>query len=136
MPRVLIATLCDDVREEVHGKHSIMGVFNQFNISDFRNPVNSFWIFARIEFEQDGEYSIGFQLRAVEGQPVLFNVDGGISLQSKNTSEIRPVGDIKVRVDGLRFPRHGIYELAILFDNNILQTMPIQVFVPQTPYVQ
>jgi Family of unknown function (DUF6941) len=135
MPRVLIATLCDDVRDEVRGKNSLMGVFNQFTISDFRNPVNSFWIFARIEFEQGGEYPITFEFRTVEGHKI-FEVQAGINIQQTRPSQIRPVGDLKFRVNALRFPRHGAYELAIRSKDTVLQTVPVEVVVPQTPYVQ
>lgn len=135
MPRALIATLCDDVREEVHGKNSLMGVFNQFRIADFRNPVNTFWIFARIEFEEEGEFPFAFEFRAIEGQS-LFRITGAVNVRGQSGSNIPPVADLKFRADGLRFPRHGIYELAIFVKEKIIQTVPVEVITAKSPYVQ
>ena len=135
MPRVLIATLCDDVREEVGGKNSLMGVFNTFYVSDFRNPINTFWIFARLEFDQDGEYPIVVEFRTIEGQSI-FQVRGNVNVQRSQQSQIEPTANLKFRVIGLRFPRHGVYELAILHNDQMLHRVYVEVVVPPPRFVQ
>jgi len=112
-----------------------MGVFNLFGISDFRNPVDSFWIYARIEFEQEGEYPVGFEFRTIEGEPI-FQVNASISLEQKPSSQLKPVGELKFRVNGFRFPRQGVYELAVKVNNKVEQTVPVEVIVPKAPYRQ
>jgi hypothetical protein len=133
MPRALVTTLCDDVREELRGKHSVMGIFNRFIVSDFRNPVNTFWIYARIELEQDGEYEFAFRFRTIEGENI-FQVNAHLTTQSEG--QIPPATDLKIRIDGLRFPRHGVYELALLHHDQVLSTVPIEVVVPSPRYIQ
>ena len=108
-----------------------MGIFNQFTISDFRNPVNSFWIFARIEFEQEGEYPITFEFRTVEGDKI-FEIQANVILQQARPSQLRPAGDLKIKFNTLKFPRHGSYELAIRSKDTLLQTVPVEVVVCQT----
>src|SRR5688572_5065432 len=68
MTKVVLATLCDDVREEKTNKYSLMGVFNQFTVGDFRTPLPPFCIFASIGFDTPGAHSITIHFRRVEGE--------------------------------------------------------------------
>lgn len=141
MPKILVATLCDDVREEVSGKVSLMGTFNQFRVADFRNPMPPFWIFARMEFEQEGDYPSVVEFRTTEGQ-TIFQIKGVAQLRhalessDQPSSQARPVANLKFRVDNLRLPRHGFYELAFIHNNHCLQAIQIEVVVQPQPYVQ
>ena len=141
MPRILIASLCDDVREEVAGKVSIMGIFNQFRVADFRNPMPPFWIFARVEFEQEGDYPITMEFRTVEGQRI-FQVKGVAQLrtipeqQGQPSTLARPVANLKFKVDNFRLPRDGLYELAFFYNNQLLQTLQIEAVVQRPAFVQ
>ena len=141
MPRILIASLCDDVREELGGKVSIMGIFNQFRVVDFRNPMPPFWIYARVEFEQEGDYPITVEFRTVEGQRI-FQVKGVAQLrtladhQSQPSTLARPVANLKFKVDNFSLPRDGLYELAFFHNDQLLQTIQIEAVVQRPGFVQ
>jgi len=55
MAKLFFATLCDDVREEKSGKFSLMGIFDRFLVADFRASLPSFWLFAQIGFDTEGD---------------------------------------------------------------------------------
>lgn len=141
MPKILIATLCDDVRDEISGKVSIMGTFNQFRVADFRNAMPPFWIFARIEFEQEGDYPITTEFRAIEGQRI-FQIKGVAQVRTmpeplgRPPALVRPVANLKFKVDNLRLPRDGLYELAFLYNDRPLQTVQIEAIVQRPAFVQ
>ena len=141
MPRILIATLCDDVREEISGKVSIMGTFNQFRVADFRNAMPPFWIFARIEFEQEGDYPVVIEFRTIEGQRI-FQVKGIAQLRTmperpgQPPTLVRLVANLKFKVDNLKLPRDGLYELAFFHNEQLLQTVQIEAVVQRPQFVQ
>ena len=109
MPKVHFAMLCDDVRVELAGKFSLMGIFDQFQVSDFQNPLPSFYIVARVEFESEGSYPLVVQLRTLEGQSI-FNLSGKIQVQESTQGE--KIGNIRLRIDNLRLPLPGQYEFC------------------------
>jgi len=141
MPKLIIATLCDDVREESAGKVSIMGIFNQFQVGDFRNPMPPFWIYARIEFEQEGDYPVAIEFRTVEGQRI-FQVKGiaqvrtGPERPGQPTTLVRPIANLKFKVDNFTLPRDGLYEIAFFNDDQLLQTVQIEAVVQRPGFVQ
>lgn len=141
MPRILIATLCDDVREEISSKVSIMGTFNQFRVADFRNPMPPFWIFARIEFEQEGDYPVIIEFRTIEGQRI-FQVKGIAQLRTmpersvQPPTLVRPVANLKLKVDNFKLPRDGLYEIAFFHNDQLLQTVQIEAVVQRPAFVQ
>lgn len=140
-PRIVIATLCDDVREETAGKVSIMGIFNQFRVGDFRNPMRPFWIYARIEFENEGDYPITVEFRTIEGQSI-FQIKGVAQLRTiperpgQPSTLARPVTDLKFKVDNLRLPRDGLYEVAFSHNDQLLQTLQIEAVIQRPAFVQ
>jgi len=141
MPKVLIATLCDDVREEISTKVSIMGAFNQFRVGDFRNPMPPFWIFARIEFEHEGDYPITTELRTIEGQRI-FQIKAIAQVRTtpeplgQPPSLVRPLASLKFKVDNLKLPRDGLYEVAFFHNDQLLQTVQIEAVVQRPGFVQ
>ena len=71
MAKLFLATACDDVREEKSGKISLMGLFDRFIVADFRAPLPSFWLFAQIGFDGEGEHALTVEFRRVEGASVF-----------------------------------------------------------------
>ena len=141
MPKILIATLCDDVREEISGKVSIMGIFNQFRVADFRNAMPPFWIYTRIEFEQEGDYPITITFRTVEGQRIfqlkaVSQVRTTPERSGQPPTLVRPTADLKFKVDNFRLPRDGLYEIAFFNDDQLLQTVQIEAVVQRPGFVQ
>jgi hypothetical protein len=133
--------LCDDIREEVAGKLSLMGLFNQFRVADFRNPMPAFWIYARVEFEQPGDYEIRTELRTIEGQGI-FQLRGLTQLRPIATQPDRqaslalPTADLKFKIDNLTLPRDGLYEIALFYDDQLLQTLQIEAVVQRPGFLQ
>ncbi len=125
--------LCDDVRVELAGKFSLMGIFDQFQVSDFQNPLPSFYIVARVEFESEGSYPLVVQLRTLEGQSI-FNLSGKIQVQESTQGE--KIGNIRLRIDNLRLPRPGQYEFVLLYNDESLHVLPVAVIIPPQKYVQ
>jgi hypothetical protein len=135
---VLIITLCDDIREEVAGKLSLMGLFNQFRVADFRSPMPAFWIYARVEFEQPGDYEIRTELRTVEGQGI-FQLRGVTQLRPVPTQQASlalPTADLKFKIDNLTLPRDGLYEIALFYDDQLLQTLQVEAVVQRPGFLQ
>lgn len=141
MPRIFIATLCDDVREEISGKVSIMGTFNQFRVADFRNSMPPFWIYARIEFEQEGDYPITTEFRTIEGQRI-FQIKGVAHVRTmperpgQPPTLVRPVANLKFKLDNFKLPRDGLYELAFFHNDQLLQTVQVEAVVQRPGFVQ
>lgn len=141
MPKILIATLCDDVREEISGKVSIMGIFNQFRVADFRNAMPPFWIYTRIEFEQEGDYPVEITFRTVEGQRIfqlkaVAQVRTTLERSGQPPTLVRPTADLKFKVDNFRLPRDGLYEIVFFHNDQPLQTVQIEAVVQRPAFVQ
>ncbi len=135
MPKTLLAVLCDDVRLEQSNKFSLMGLFNQFQVRDFTQPLPSFHIFAQIGFEKEGDYQIEIELRTVEGENI-FRLEGLV--QATGTDRVRnsPVGTMIFKIGNLKIPRPGRYEFALKCSNQPLATIPFEAMVPKQPFVQ
>jgi hypothetical protein len=118
-----------------------MGTFNQFRVVDFRNPMPPFWIFARIEFEQEGDYPVVIEFRTIEGQRI-FQVKGIAQLRTMPERPghpptlVRPVANLKFKVDNFRLPRDGLYEIAFFHNDQLLQTVQIEAIVQRPGFVQ
>ncbi|MBI4522332.1 MAG: hypothetical protein HY695_00825 [Deltaproteobacteria bacterium] len=135
MPKTLLAVLCDDVRIEQGNKFSLMGLFNQFQVRDFTQPLPPFHIFAQISFEQEGDYPLEIELRTIEGEKIL---QLKALAQARGVDEVRnaPVGTIIFKIGNLKIPRPGQYEFALICNDQVLQTVPFRALVPKQPFVQ
>ncbi len=133
MPSVLFAVLCDDVRHEVAGKSSLMGIFSQFRVSDFRNPLPSFHLYAKIEFEQAGNFPIVVEFRTGGGERI-FQLRGSVEVGEQAQGRI--VGILDLRLENLRLPRHGDYEVVIIYNDQPLSVLPVEVVVPPQRVLQ
>jgi uncharacterized protein DUF6941 len=68
--KLFLATLCDDVREEKTGKFSLMGLFDRFIVADFRAPLPTFFLFAQIGCDSEGEHELAVEFKQVDGTSV------------------------------------------------------------------
>ena len=59
MPQLLLCTLCDDVRFELGNKHTLVGLFDTFNVADFAQPLPPFRVFARFALDAPGTHPVG-----------------------------------------------------------------------------
>ena len=60
MPQLLLCTLCDDVRFELGNKHTLVGLFDTFNVADFAQPLPPFRVFARFALDTPGSHEVPF----------------------------------------------------------------------------
>jgi len=135
MPRVLLAVLCDDVRQELGGKVSLMGIFTRFNVTDFTQPMPSFHVFAKIGFEAPGDYPIDVELRSSEGQR-MFQLQGMAHVEAQEQTTNLYVANLDLRMGSLKLPRPGGYEFALRCNNRQIGLVPFDAVVVTPPLVQ
>lgn len=125
MTRIILATLCDDVREE-KTKYSLMGVFNQFNVVDFRAPLPPFCIFATIGFDKAGSHAVSLEFRRIEGERI-FRAESNhdVSVQDLATMQFHAL--INLRLANLTLPGPGRYEFAFECDGQHTGTLFVNV---------
>ncbi|MSP40708.1 MAG: hypothetical protein EXR70_19655 [Deltaproteobacteria bacterium] len=135
MAKLILATLCDDVREEKTGKFSLMGVFDRFLVADFRAPLPTFWLFAQIGCASEGEHTLSVELRRVEGTSVA-RVE--IKHQSNARSAVTGLcaANINLRLEQLTIPGPGVYEFALHSDGEHLGSLPVEVLQPAPQLLQ
>jgi len=135
MAKLLLATLCDDVREEKTGKFSLMGLFDSFLVADFRAPLPAFWLFVQIGCDREGEHSLNVELRRVEGSSV-FRAEIKHQAVGKNGITGRYHANINLRFEPLTVPGPGAYEVALHSDGEHVGSLPIEVTQPPPRLVQ
>ena len=135
MPRVLLAVLCDDVRQELGGKVSLMGIFTKFNVRDFTQPMPSFHVFAQIGFEAPGDYPIDVELRASEGQRI-FQLQGMAHVEAQEQTMNLYTANLNLGMGNLKLPRPGAYEFALRCANQQIHVLPFDAVVVTPPLVQ
>ncbi len=135
MPKAFFAVLCDDVREEMRGKVSLMGIFSQFMVSDFSKPLPRFRLFAKIGFESDGNHPFTIRLRSGEGQKI-FEISGIANVRDEDEVTNLYMANLNLGFDDLKLPRPGIYELVFLYQEQAFHIVPLQAVVVKPPTLQ
>jgi hypothetical protein len=130
-----MAALCDDARQELRGKVSLMGIFSRFLVTDFSQPMPPFRIFAKLGFEDEGDHQIAVELRTSEGQRI-FQVHGLAHVQTKDQVTNLYTAEINLGIDSLKLPRPGSYEFAFLCNNQVFHVLPFDAEVVRPPLVQ
>jgi hypothetical protein len=135
MAKLFLVTACDDVREEKSGKVSLMGLFDRFIVADFRAPLPSFWLFAQIGFDGEGEHTLTVEFRRVEGASV-FRTETRHHAAGKNGVSGLSHANINLHLEHLSVPGPGGYEFALHSDGQHIGSLPIEVVQPQPQLVQ
>jgi len=135
MAKLILATLCDDVREEKSGKFSLMGMFDQFLIADFRSPLPSFRVFVQIGFETEGSHSLTVEFRRMEGE-MMFKAEALQQVTGKNGVTGLYQATINFHFDNVTLPGPGAYEFAIHGDGQHIATLPVGVLQAPPRLVQ
>lgn len=135
MAKLFLATLCDDVREEKTGKFSLMGVFDRFLISDFRAPLPTFWLFAQVGCDTEGEHALTVELRRAEGASVM---RAELKHQAVGRNGVTGLchANINLRLEHLTIPGPGIYEFALHSDGQHIGSLPVEVMQPAPRVLQ
>jgi hypothetical protein len=112
MPQLLLCTLCDDVRFELGNKHTLVGLFDTFNVADFAQPLPPFRVFARFALDAPGSHEIRLQILSAEED---FRVEVTGRLEARAPSEVsgRFESIFAATLAALRVPRPGRYEVRL-----------------------
>src|SRR5438067_4833566 len=113
MPRLVTCLLCDDVRYELGGKQTLVGLFDQFNVVDFSQPLPSFKIFVRLAVDDEGEFPIAIRLLSREGD-FRIELPGQFSAQDRSEVSGLYEGVVALAINGMRVPRPGHYDVRIV----------------------
>src|SRR5262249_20307054 len=110
MPQLLLCTLCDDVRFELGNKHTLVGLFDTFNVADFALPPLR--VFARFAVHTRGGHEVKLQIVNAEGD---FRVEVVGRLEARAPSEVsgRFESIFAATLAALRLPRPGRYEIRL-----------------------
>lgn len=120
-PSLVQTILCDDVRQEVGGKFSLMGLFEGISAQAFpvvhpRFAVWNEWTGGR------GEFTTTVRLLAPDGKTVLGSSDSRFSLATEQQRH----RDISLRFN-TTFPSAGTYWIDILLDGAPVARIPLPV---------
>ena len=135
MAKLFLATLCDDVREEKTGKFSLMGVFDRFIVADFRAPLPTFWLFAQIGCDTEGDHTLTVEFRRAEGEAII---RADINHHVTGTNSITGLchANINLRLEHVAIPGPGAYEFALHSDGQHIGSLPVEVIQPPPRLVQ
>jgi len=126
MANLFLATLCDDVREEKSGKFSLMGLFDRFIVGDFHAPLPTFWLFAQIGCDREGDHELIVEFRRTDGASVLrADLKHAIAGQSSITGLFQ--ANINLRLERVVVPSAGVYEFTLCSDGEEIGALPIEV---------
>jgi hypothetical protein len=116
MAQLLLFTLCDDVRFELGNKHTLVGLFDTFNVADFAEPLPSFRVFARFALDAPGLHAVVLRIVNAEGD---FRVDVAGRLEARAPSEVsgRFESVFTATLTALRVPCPGRYEVRLSVDS-------------------
>ena len=120
-PRLSYTLICDDVRQEMGGKFSLMGLFesiyaNTFPALHHRFAVVNEWTGGR------GDFSVRIRLLAPDQEQVLSESETKLSL----FNETQRHRDISIRYN-TTFKVPGTYWIEMLLDNERVGMAPLVV---------
>jgi hypothetical protein len=134
-PEILLAVLCDDVRHELSGKLSFMGVFDTFNVTAYSAPLPPFHIFAKVAVINEGAHPVTIRIRNDEGD---FNTEfaGRLVTQARDEMTERFVSNVDLAINGLTIPRPGRYQVAFVVDGHELAACGFMARTSAPPRLQ
>jgi len=120
-PRLSYTILCDDVRQELGGKFSLMGLFENIYASSFpavhpRFAIVNEWTGGK------GEFRVKIRILATNKKDVLSESDAMLALYS----ETQRHRDIAVRFN-TTFPVPGTYWIQMLLDDEQVALVPLPI---------
>jgi hypothetical protein len=120
-PKLSYTLLCDDVRQEMGGKFSLMGLFESISSYSFPALHHRFAIINEWTGGK-GDFLVTIRLLAPDQEQVLSESDTQLSL----ASETQRHRDISVRYN-TTFKVPGIYWLEMLLDGERVNMTPLQL---------
>jgi hypothetical protein len=115
-PRLLIVALCDDVRTELRGKVSLMGLFDNFSVGELGKPLPPFRVYARVGVATPGEHSVRLKISSLEDD---FHMELPGKLVARETSAASGLHEavMTLGITGLVVPRVGRYRIRFVIDD-------------------
>jgi len=135
MPRLLLAVVCDDVRIEAGHKHSLMGLFDTFNVADFAQPLPVFHVFARVALDDGAAHDVVMYVRSDAGD---FQIQVPVRVQAHGRDEASGhyVATLNVALNGIRVPRPATYHIGFTVGGSELGGPSLVVRASQRPTLQ
>jgi hypothetical protein len=134
-PEIKLAVLCDDVRQEVGNKFSLMGLFDRFGVSDFTQSLPPFRVFIKMHFLTEGEHRFALNVRSGEGD-FSVGLQGVLSATEKEQASGRYSAHLNIGFNQLKVPREGVYNIEIVCDDKSVASIPFQVATVRPPTLQ
>jgi hypothetical protein len=130
--QILLAVLCDDVRHEVNGMVSLMGIFDTFNVAAYTAPLPPFHIFAKVGVQNEGTHPVTLRIRSEEGD---FNSELGGQMLTQARDELteRYVSNIDLAINGMTIPRPGRYQVVFVWTATSLWPADLSRALPPHP---
>jgi Family of unknown function (DUF6941) len=120
-PTVSFTIICDDVRQEMGGKISLMGLFENIFATKFpaihpRLAVVTEWS------EGKGEFDLKMRLIGPDRNTVLRETSSKMKLNDVNFRH----RDVSVHLN-INFKEPGTYWIEYLVDNELIHSLPLRV---------
>ncbi len=119
MPQVLLCTLCDDVRTEVGNKHTLVGVFDSFNVVDYEQPLPKFHVFAKFGIEAGGTYPFRLTVSDDAGE-MRSELRGEFEARERSDASGLFEGVLNLAIAGMQIPRAGRYTVRFTIGDTSL----------------
>lgn len=128
-PRLLYTILCDDVRQELGGKFSLMGLFESIYANAFP-AVHPRFAIVNEWTGGNGEFRLTIRLLSTNKQEVLSESESTLNLYS----ETQRHRDISVRFN-TTFGSAGTYWIEILLDGEQITLVPLPIQILNEKHV-
>ena len=133
--RLMIAVLCDDVRNELRGKVSLMGLFDNFAVGDVTKPLPAFRIYARIGVTTPGDHTVKLEIASLEDD-FRIELPGQLDARGTNAASGLHEAVMTLGVSGLVVPRTGRYRIRFFVDDAVLDGPMFTVTQRERPTIQ
>lgn len=121
-PTITFTIFCDDVRQEIGGKISLMGIFENIYATSFpaihpRLAIVTEWT------EGKGEYDTNLRILSPDRKTVLRETSSRMRLSETGVRH----RDVSIHLN-IEFDRPGVYWVEHLLDGEVIHSMPMRVF--------
>lgn len=120
-PKLNFTLLCDDVRQEVGGKYSLMGLFEGIHTNSFPAVHHSFAIVNEWAGGK-GEFTVRIRLLAPDREQVLSETESMLNLFNESQRH----REISVRINTI-FKVPGMYWIEVLLDEERAGMVPFPI---------
>ncbi len=126
---IQVATLCDSAAD-YHGKLCVLGAFDTIVAPRVPAVHPQCAVALRVVFrkEEEGEHGMSVRIIDEDGQHIVPPIDAKVNVQIPEEVFFLSRNAI-LNLQQLKFPKAGLYEVEIAFDNEARASVPLQVRV-------